>query len=141
MDRKQLVSYVFLLHFPKPPVGYEYTKCLVHAFDKSNCTDSPTTLQNIVIKKGWFQDTLPRAKSEIGKVAILRLDGDWYESTKCCLDNLYENVSPGGYVIIDDYGYWEGCRQALDEFLHARKIGIELREIDHDGRYFQNPGI
>jgi hypothetical protein len=95
--------------------------------------------ENVVIQKGWFQDTLPRAKEKIGGIAILRLDGDWYESTKCCLENLYENVIVGGYVIIDDYGHWEGAKKALDEFFANRNIKAELIKIDYTGAYFKKP--
>ena len=93
--------------------------------------------ENIKIKKGWFQDTLPEAKSKIGPIAILRLDGDWYESTKSCLDNLYDNVICEGYIIIDDYGHWEGTRKAVDEFLKKRKLNSSLIKIDCTGIYFQ----
>src|SRR5205814_696228 len=53
------------------------------------------------IRKGWFESTVPRASGEIGPIAVLRLDGDWYESTKVCLENLYELISPGGLFILD----------------------------------------
>lgn len=95
--------------------------------------------KNIVIRKGWFEDTLARAKNEIGPIAILRLDADWYESTKCCLDNLYDRVIPGGYLIIDDYGFWQGCKKAVDEFLEQRKLNVNLINIDEEGVYFQKP--
>ncbi len=95
--------------------------------------------ENIVIKKGWFQDTLPKMKEKIGPISILRIDGDWYESTKCCLDNLYNIVISGGYIIIDDYGYWEGARKALDEFFTERKINPDLVKIDYTGIYFKKP--
>jgi hypothetical protein len=94
---------------------------------------------DIVIRKGWFQDTLPIAKNEVGPIAILRLDGDWYESTRVCLEHLYDLVVPGGYVIIDDYGTWEGCRKAVDEFLQARGLHVDLVTIDNTGRYFKKP--
>lgn len=93
--------------------------------------------RRIVIRKGWFQDTLPGARGEIGPIAILRLDGDWYESTKTCLDNLYDNVVPGGYVILDDYYCWEGCKKALDEFVAARGLAVEVTRIDKAGAYFR----
>jgi hypothetical protein len=95
--------------------------------------------KNIVISKGWFQDTLPKDREKIGKIAILRLDGDWYESTKCCLENLYDNVIIGGYIILDDYGHWEGAKKALDEFFIERKIRPELIKIDYTGIYFKKP--
>lgn len=95
--------------------------------------------QNVIIKEGWFQDTLPSARGVIGPIAILRLDGDWYESTRCCLDNLYNMVIPGGYIIIDDYGYWEGARRALDEFFLERRINPYLIRIDDTRIYFKKP--
>lgn len=95
--------------------------------------------KNVVVRKGWFQETLPEAKKEIGPIAILRLDSDWYESTKCCLENLYDNVIPGGYIIIDDYGFWEGCKKAVDEFLRERDLEVNLISINEMGIYFQKP--
>jgi len=72
------------------------------------------------------------------RIAILRLDTDWYESTKHELDTFYESVVPGGVVIIDDYGYWQGCKKAVDEFLESRPE-ITLLNIDSEGRYFIKP--
>ena len=94
---------------------------------------------NVHIVKGWFQDTLPAFKDEIGPIAILRLDGDWYESTRCCLENLYDQIVPSGYVILDDYGCWEGCKIATDEFLQHFNINVTLTEIDRKGRFFRKP--
>lgn len=94
---------------------------------------------NIIIEAGWFQDTLLKAKNRIGSIAILRLDGDWYESTKCCLDELYDIVIPGGYVIIDDYVYWEGSKKAVDEFMAKNNIKADLVKIDFTAVYFQKP--
>ncbi len=86
--------------------------------------------------KGWFQNTLPLVADEIGEIAILRLDGDWYASTKVCLDNLYDNVVSGGFVIIDDYGEYDGCQKAVDEFMEKRNINSFLNYIDGGGRYW-----
>ena len=94
---------------------------------------------NVHIVKGWFQDTLPAFKDEIGPIAILRLDGDWYESTRCCLENLYDQIVPSGYVILDDYGCWQGCKIATDEFLQHFNINVALTEIDRKGRFFRKP--
>lgn len=91
----------------------------------------------IHIEKGWFQNTLPKTRSQIGTIAILRLDGDWYESTKCCLENLYDLVSLGGFVILDDYGFWEGSRKAVHDFFQERDLDPELVAIDRSGYYFQ----
>jgi len=85
---------------------------------------------------GWFQETLPAKHAEIGPIAILRLDGDWYASTKVCLEFLFDKVVTGGMVIIDDYGTYEGCRRAVDEFMEKLQIQAYLGSIDSDCRYF-----
>jgi hypothetical protein len=91
---------------------------------------------NIYPKKGWFQDTLPIWKDKIGDIAVLRLDGDWYESTKCCLENLYPYIVKGGYIIIDDYQLI-GCKKAVDEFLEKLAIKPKM-SYDNNGRsYFR----
>lgn len=72
------------------------------------------------------------------KIAILRLDTDWYESTKHELDTFYDSVVPGGVIIIDDYGHWKGSRKAVDEFL-ALHPGLTLYRIDNEGVYFIKP--
>ena len=72
------------------------------------------------------------------KIAILRLDTDWYESTAFELANFYDRVVPGGAVIIDDYGHWMGCKRAVDEFLVAHPE-IELIKIDYTGVYWLKP--
>jgi O-methyltransferase len=77
---------------------------------------------------GLFADTLPTAPVE--RLAILRIDGDLYESTRDVLTALYDRVSPGGWVIVDDYGYLEPCRRAVDEFLAERGLDVELHAVD-----------
>lgn len=77
--------------------------------------------ENINFVKGFFSETMPAVPIE--KLAVLRLDGDMYESTIVVLDNLYERVSPGGYVIIDDFGMIEGCDKAVHDF--RRKASVE----------------
>jgi len=86
---------------------------------------------------GWFQQTLPQ--TEVGEIGLLRLDGDWYESTRVCLEYLYSNVVQGGVVVLDDYGHWSGCRTATDEFLARQPQPIMLHHIDYAGRYFIKP--
>jgi O-methyltransferase len=90
----------------------------------------------INLVKGWFQNTLPVVRKNIGSIAILRLDGDFYESTKCVLENLYEQVSDGGVVIIDDYGSFEGCRRAVDEYLEARGEKPFIHYVENGVRFF-----
>ena len=84
----------------------------------------------VISHKGWFQDTLPEARGEIQKIALLRLDGDWYASTKVCLENLYDKVVQGGVIIIDDYECYEGCKKAVDEFLIKINIRPFLNRVD-----------
>jgi O-methyltransferase len=69
---------------------------------------------------GWFNATLPDLKLD-APIALLRLDGDWYESTMTCLENLYDQVAPGGLILIDDYYTWDGCSRAVHDFLSRRK--------------------
>jgi Macrocin-O-methyltransferase (TylF) len=80
--------------------------------------------------KGWFKDTLPSAP--IGRLALIRLDGDYYDSTMDALINLYDKLSVGGMVIVDDYGEdaWTNCRQAVDEFRVQRDIRDPLIRVD-----------
>ena len=85
--------------------------------------------------KGWFRDTLHVAP--ISRLAILRLDGDMYESTMDALTALYDNVSSGGFVIVDDYGCVPGCRAAVEDFRKARSITDPISEIDWTGVYWK----
>ena len=85
--------------------------------------------------EGWFADTLPTAPIE--QLSVLRLDGDLYESTMDALHPLYDKVSPGGFVIVDDYGAWEPCRQAVDEFRAERGITDEIVDVDWTGVYWR----
>ena len=84
---------------------------------------------------GWFRDTLPQASVE--QLALLRLDGDLYESTIIALRSLYPKVSPGGYVIVDDYGGIASCRQAVDDFRAEFGIDEPLQRIDWAGVFWQ----
>jgi O-methyltransferase len=72
------------------------------------------------------------------KIAILRLDTDLYESTTFELANFYNLVSPGGYIISNDYGHWKGCRKAVDDFLEKHPE-IKINYIDYTGIYFIKP--
>ena len=87
--------------------------------------------------KGWFKDSLPLAP--IKALAVMRLDGDYYESTRDALVNLYDRLSVGGYVIIDDYGEdsWTYCRKAVDDFRRERGILDDLKQVDSRCFYWQ----
>lgn len=87
--------------------------------------------------KGWFQDTIPSVKPRIRKIALLHLDCDLYEPVKFCLEELFDLVAPNGFVVIDDYGHWHGCRKAVHEFLDARGLDVTIHATDYTGVYFQ----
>jgi hypothetical protein len=85
--------------------------------------------------KGWFRDTLPAAP--IRRLAVLRLDGDLYESTIQALDALYPKLSPGGYLIVDDYGNVDACRQAVHDYRAKHHITETIERIDWGGAYWR----
>ncbi len=85
--------------------------------------------------KGWFRDTLPAAPIE--RLAVLRLDGDMYQSTMDALVNLYPKLSEGGYVIVDDYGAIPACREAVNDYRSANAITEEIHDIDWTGIFWQ----
>lgn len=93
--------------------------------------------ENVVYIKGKVEDTLP--DTSIGKIALLRLDTDWFESTYHELKCLYDQVLPGGIIIIDDYGHWQGAKKAVDTFLQERNIKSLLHRIDYSGRLLIKP--
>jgi hypothetical protein len=82
--------------------------------------------------KGKVEDTLPLESPE--QIAILRLDTDWYESTRCELETLFPKLVPGGVLIIDDYGHWQGCRKAVDEYFAKHNVKMFLHRVDYTGR-------
>jgi hypothetical protein len=85
---------------------------------------------------GWFQQTVPADAPQIGPIAALRLDGDWYESTRICLEHLYPLLSPGGALILDDYHCWAGCRKATDEFRAKHAITNPICLMDREAAYW-----
>ena len=88
--------------------------------------------QRVHVHKGWFGETLKGFKAETG-IAVLRLDGDWYQSTLDCLEALWDQVLPDGLVIIDDYLAWDGCTRALHDFLSTRKAAEGIRQSRFGG--------
>ncbi|RYY39887.1 MAG: macrocin O-methyltransferase [Chitinophagaceae bacterium] len=84
--------------------------------------------------QGKVEDTLPATLP--GRIALLRLDTDWYESTYHELTHLFPLVVPGGVVIIDDYGHWQGARKAVDQYLNEQGLVPLLHRIDYTGRVF-----
>ena len=87
---------------------------------------------NIHYIKGRVEQTIP--SNAPSSISLLRLDTDWYESTKHELIHLYPRISPNGVLIIDDYGHWKGARKAVDEYIEENKIKLLLNRIDYTGR-------
>lgn len=86
-------------------------------------------MDRVTLVKGKVEDTLPRANHD--RIALLRLDTDWYESTALELKLLYPDLVSGGVLIIDDYGHWRGSQQAVDEYFGGK---ILLSRLDYTGR-------
>jgi hypothetical protein len=82
--------------------------------------------------RGPVEETLPKAAPE--RLALLRLDTDWYESTRHELEHLWPRLSDGGVLIVDDYGHWEGARRAVDEYFETSASPVLLSRIDYTGR-------
>ena len=89
------------------------------------------------VRKGWFQHTLPEAREEIGSIAVLHVDGDWYDSIYTVLDNLYEFVVPGGAIVIDDYAGVPSAGRATDDFKHAVGDTTPMIRIDQCSAYWR----
>ena len=137
-DRRVWVADSFM-GLPKPdPVAYpadandilHAVKFLKVSLDevKANFAKFNMLDDRVEFLEGWFKDTLPTAP--IAKLAILRLDGDMYESTMNALDALYAKVSPGGFVIVDDYAL-PTCKKAIHDFRDRHKIQQPLEPIDN----------
>lgn len=88
--------------------------------------------EKIHLVKGKVEDTIP--KTLPANLSLLRLDTDWYESTKHELNHLFPKLSPEGVLIIDDYGHWQGARKAVDEYFAEQNRKIYLHRIDYTGR-------
>jgi predicted O-methyltransferase YrrM len=88
--------------------------------------------ERIHFVKGAVEETIPRTLP--GPLALLRLDTDWYQSTRHELVHLYPLLAPGGVLIVDDYGHWQGAARAVDEYFAAHPPGPLLTRIDYTGR-------
>jgi hypothetical protein len=99
---------------------------------KKNVYDTGYDREKIHFVPGKVEDTIPATIPE--KISLLRLDTDWYESTKHELEHLFPRLSKGGILILDDYGHWQGARKAADEYFSSHKINIFLSRVDYTGR-------
>jgi O-methyltransferase len=108
------------------------------------CDDAPLeSVRNVLYQTGYpkekihfvqgkVEDTIP--SNAPGSIALLRLDTDWYQSTKHELTHLFPRLCQRGVIVIDDYGHWEGCRKACDEYFRENHVPILLNRIDYTGR-------
>jgi O-methyltransferase len=114
----------------------EYQSDPTHPEYHDNCTApeeaarsamalSPAT--NVQFVAGWFEATVPHLHID-NPIALLRLDGDWYESTMTCLEHLYPRVAPGGLIIIDDYHTWDGCTRAVHDYLSRHSLPARISQ-------------
>jgi O-methyltransferase len=107
--------------------------CLASLEDvRKNILSTGYPAEKINFIKGKVEDTVPAQVPE--KIALLRLDTDWYESTKHELIHLYPRLSQNGILIIDDYGHWQGARKAVDEYFKETGAPVFLNRIDYTGR-------
>jgi len=91
---------------------------------------------DVIIQKGWFSDTLKSIPTTTD-IAILRLDGDWYDSTMDCLIQLFPLVVKNGVVIIDDYCAWSGCRKAVHDYLSKNDIDVCICQYNNSVTYIK----
>jgi len=85
-----------------------------------------TGCANVNLIKGWFNETTTNFITN-SPIAVLRLDGDWYESTMVCLENLYPQVAKNGVIIIDDYYVWDGCSRAVHDYLSKNSLPVRIK--------------
>ena len=128
----------------------DITSDLRHA-EKGGCLGSMDTVKQLLfirlhldstrihLVKGWFNNTLPMKQS--GPIALLHLDCDLYESVMFCLEQLYDDVIEGGYIAIDDYYYYKGCKGAVDDFISHRRLKVNLIKHGYYGAHFQKTNI
>ncbi len=104
---------------------------------QQNVARIPYPADRVHFVRGRVEQTIPEGAPE--RISLLRLDTDWYESTMHELVHLYPRLSPGGVVIIDDYGYWEGARKATDEYFADKPL--LLHRVDYTVRFAVKPGL
>ena len=112
------------------------------------CVAGRTGVEANIANTGYPMDLVTFVEGDVSEtlhwttpsqVALLRLDTDWYESTKSCMEMLYPKLIPGGVCILDDYGHWAGARQAVDEYFNELGSRPFMHVIDYGGRVFTKP--
>lgn len=100
---------------------------------RTNVSATGYTAEKIHFSQGAVEETLP-VQAPAEEIALLRLDTDWYQSTKHELIHLFPKLSPGGVLIVDDYGHWQGAKQAVDEYMAGLAETYFMHRIDYTGR-------
>ena len=95
-------------------------------------------LHNVRIIEGWFHDTVRREGPE--EIAFLHIDADWHDSVRDCLEAFYDRVSFGGVIVLDDFGYWPGCRRAFYEFCALRQIAPRIERFNDQAWWVKGLG-
>jgi len=116
---------------------YYYDNCKADESDARKAM-SLSGVDNFIIVKGWFEEVLPDIKPKNG-FSIIRLDGDWYDSTYVSLEHLFPLLNSGGIVIIDDYNAWEGCARAVHDYVSKNNIAIRIKEFHNKVTYIVKP--
>jgi len=116
----------------RDPVGTGVWCCSPIEEVRSNVLSTGYPEGNVHLIKGKVEETLPSNSPK--RLALLRLDTDWYESTKHELIHLFPLLDPRGLLIIDDYGHWQGARQAVDEYFTENKLHLYLHRVDYTCR-------
>jgi O-methyltransferase len=131
-----------------PPPGERDGRLAHEQFHDGWCAGDPGEVRELLrrlrfpserlhIHAGWFQDTLTRVQPP--PIALLHVDADWYDSVMLCLRTLYDAVVPGGFVVLDDYGRWEGCTRATNDFLRERGLEGTVAVRNPPFHFFQKP--
>jgi len=112
------------------PTGKDYHNNCTAPQEDAEAAMRLSGAKHYTLVKGWFEETLP-GFTPPEPIAILRLDGDWYQSTMTCLRSLVPHLGPGAIVILDDYGTWDGCSRAVHDFLSQTQSTARIR-APHD---------
>lgn len=111
------------------PLYFENCKAEIEYAQKAM---SISNAKDVEIIKGWFNETLKNANIK-EPIAVLRLDGDWYDSTIECMNNLYPKILEGGLVLLDDYAYWDGFSRAIHDYLSKNNLPVRINQW-HDSK-------
>lgn len=111
------------------PLYFENCKAEIEYAQKAM---SLSNAKDVEIIKGWFNETLNRA-NDTESIAVLRLDGDWYDSTMECMQSLYPKVVEGGLILLDDYAYWDGFSRAIHDYLSKNNLPARINQW-HDSK-------